>query len=217
MLSRIDAVRPSVVLLAVFLWAGYGVSVQGQNRVGRPGLSDPSQANPLLQLQQGVLESILEGGFIALEGAVDPSEYMVGPGDQFNISVGGFIALNQIVPISASGALILPEVGEVAAAGRTLEDVQRDARAALRRHYQHVPVEVSLMRPRLFYVHISGAPWWATATMSCSSGSRGRDHWPSARVIPAPRPSGCRRRSRAGITCSCGPTRPTPSSRTASR
>ena len=94
---------------------------------------------------------------LALEGALDPSEYIVGPGDQFALSIGGVAAVQQVVPITADGSLVLPEVGIVPAAGRTLEEVQRDAVQALRKAYRNVAVDVALVQLRRFYVHISGA------------------------------------------------------------
>ena len=131
--------------------------VQAQNRVGRPGLLDPTQANPLLQLQRRAMEASLQSGLLALEGAVDPAEYVLGPGDLFNIDIGGLVPISQATPVSVSGNLVLPEAGIIPAAGRTLEAVQQEAVAALRQRYRNVPVDVSLVQPRMFYVHISGA------------------------------------------------------------
>lgn len=143
--------------LVVIMLLGWSIPGQAQNRVGRPGLMDPSQANPLLQLQQSVLEASFEPGLVALEGAIDPEEYIVGPGDQFSVSAGGALAMQQVVPISTDGNLTLPEVGSILAAGRTLADVQAEAQKALQSRFQNVPVQINLVQPRLFYVHILGA------------------------------------------------------------
>ncbi len=153
------ACASGLALAALLLWtslAGGGL-VQAQNRVGRPGLLDPTSANPLLQLQQRALEASLQNGLLALEGAVDPAEYVLGPGDLFNIDIGGLVPMNQASPVSVSGNLVLPEAGIIRAAGRTLEAVQREAVAALQKRFQNVPVDISLVQPRMFYVHISGA------------------------------------------------------------
>ena len=150
----------SCLTLAVLLaWTALdsGALVQAQNRVGRPGLLDPTQANPLLQLQRRAMEASLQNGLLALEGAVDPAEYILGPGDLFSVDIGGLVPVNQAVPVSVSGNLVLPEAGIIAAAGRTLEAVRQEAVAALQQRYQNVPVDVSLVQPRMFYVHISGA------------------------------------------------------------
>ena len=146
-------------LVGLFLWTSLGGSafVQAQNRVGRPGLLDPMRANPLLQLQQRAMDASFQSGLVALEGAVDPSEYVVGPGDQFSITIGGIAPISQMTSISIDGNLALPDAGAISAAGRHLDVVRREALAALRQRYRNVPLEVSLMQPRLFYVHISGA------------------------------------------------------------
>ncbi len=146
-------------LVGLFLWTSLGGStfVQAQNRVGRPGLLDPARSNPLLQLQQRAMDASFQSGLVALEGAVDPSEYIVGPGDQFSITIGGIAPISQMISISIDGNLALPDAGAISAAGRHLDVVRREALAALQRSYRNVPLEVSLMQPRLFYVHISGA------------------------------------------------------------
>ncbi len=144
-------------LVGLFLWTSLGAFVQAQNRVGRPGLLDPMRANPLLQLQQRAMDASFQSGLVALEGAVDPSEYIVGPGDQFSITIGGIAPISQMISISIDGNLALPDAGAISAAGRHLDVVRREALAALQRSYRNVPLEVSLMQPRLFYVHISGA------------------------------------------------------------
>ena len=96
-------------------------------------------------------------GYVALEGALDPNEYILGPGDLFAISVGGIVQANVTIPVSSSGVLTLPEAPQIQAAGRTLADVEREAVEALEARYANIPVSLILVQPRLFYVHISGA------------------------------------------------------------
>jgi protein involved in polysaccharide export with SLBB domain len=146
--SLLLAVLGSLVLLT---------TGQAQNRVGIPSLGDPGQANPILQMQKKSAEALLGSGVVALEGALDADAYTVGPGDQFSVSVGGTIGLAQRVPVSADGELVLPEAGLIDAAGHSLADVQQRATKALKEQYRNVPVEVSLVQPRMFYVHVAGA------------------------------------------------------------
>jgi protein involved in polysaccharide export with SLBB domain len=113
--------------------------------------------SPLLLLQRSAMEASMEGTAIALEGALDAREYIVGPGDRFSVSAGGLYALSQVVPVSADGRLALPESGSVEAAGRSLAEVRDQALAALRQRYRNVPLDVSLVQPRMFYVHLAGA------------------------------------------------------------
>ncbi len=155
LLRKIGVARLAAVLLVAFVWSGGEAPLRAQNRMGGR-LLDPTRANPIQQWQQRAAESELLG-LIALEGALDPAAYVVGPGDVFSVSTGGMNPVLVAVPVSADGNLVLPEAGGIPAAGRTLEVVQREAIDALRDRYQNVQVEVSLTLPRQFYVHITGA------------------------------------------------------------
>ena len=93
----------------------------------------------------------------ALEGPLDADTYILGPGDVLNIAVGGLAPLRQSVPVSATGLLTLPEADAIDAGGRSLASVQAEAVAALQEIYLHVPVSVSLVQTRKFYVHVAGA------------------------------------------------------------
>ncbi|MEX0821205.1 MAG: polysaccharide biosynthesis/export family protein, partial [Rhodothermales bacterium] len=94
---------------------------------------------------------------ITMEGAVDAEEYIVGPGDRFDVSVGGPQPIITMISVSADGHLMLPEAGAVDVAGRLLGEARDRARTALQREFENVRVEVTLSQPRQFYVHISGA------------------------------------------------------------
>ena len=148
-----------LALAGLLLWTALagGARVQAQDQIARPSLVDAAQANPLLQLQQRALEASLQSGLLALEGAVDPTVYVVGPGDQFSIAIGGLLPIREITPVSADGDLVLPEAGSIPAAGRTLDEVQREALAALKVRFAKVTLEVNLVQPRQFYIHLSGA------------------------------------------------------------
>ncbi|MEL7361887.1 MAG: polysaccharide biosynthesis/export family protein [Bacteroidota bacterium] len=94
---------------------------------------------------------------VALEGAVDPDAYIVGPGDVFTVTAGGGIPIVQSATVSADGLLVFPDLGAFEVEGATLASVQDDVQAALRRAYRNVPTNVALSRPRQFFVHVSGA------------------------------------------------------------
>ena len=121
------------------------------------GLLDNPTDTPTIQLQQQFLQSAMDPEITALEGPLDAEEYVLGPGDLFTVSVGGLAPIRETVYVSASGNLALPEAGVVPAAGRTLASVEQEALDALEQRYRNVPVSLSLVRTRTFYVHISGA------------------------------------------------------------
>ncbi len=97
------------------------------------------------------------GGIIPLEGTVDAAQYIVGPGDLFEISVGGPQPLMAPTAVSADGYLILPEAGAVQVGGHSLHEARSRAKAALQESFRNVRVEIALAQPRQFYVHVSGA------------------------------------------------------------
>lgn len=97
-----------------------------------------------------------QSGILALEGAVDPNEYLVGPGDVFNIMIGSVIPTELAITVSVSGALSLPEVGLLQASGRSLAEVEREAVALLESRFSNAPVSISLVQARSFYVHVTG-------------------------------------------------------------
>ncbi|CAN5612226.1 hypothetical protein BH23BAC4_BH23BAC4_02900 [soil metagenome] len=94
---------------------------------------------------------------LTMEGPVDESAYLVGPGDVFSFIVGGRPPIDQQAAVTADGMLILAEVGSFAVSGRSLADVKSEIRIAMRRRYAHVATDVALAQPRQFYVHVSGA------------------------------------------------------------
>lgn len=98
---------------------------------------------------------------VVLGGPVDPSEYIVGPGDVFTIAIGGGSVSSPPrqteTTVTAEGLLVVPEAGTFEAAGRTLAAVTAEARTALRRQYRNVPTDVALAVPRRFAVYVSGA------------------------------------------------------------
>ena len=147
-LVRLTGVR--CLALILLLAAAFPLHAQQS-----PGVEE--RPTPYSLMQRQAEEARLAQGLTALEGAVDPEEYVVGPGDQFLVSIGGAVPIKTEALVSADGSIALPDVGTVEAAGRTLEEVQSAAVRRLKEKYAHVPVSVSLVGLRHFYVHIAGA------------------------------------------------------------
>ena len=110
----------------------------------------------ILQRQLSTASSFT-GSSAPLEGPVDPDAYFVGPGDGFDLSIGGMIPLSRRITVSAGGTLVVPDVGSFNVAERTLRSVRNEVRSALRRHFRNVNTDIVLAEPRQFYVHVSGA------------------------------------------------------------
>ncbi len=112
-------------------------------------------ANPLEQLRERLGRSATEAP-LALEGALDPKAYPVGPGDVFLLSIGGGTPMQIPTSVLADGRLLLPDGQAVSVAGLSLSEAYQALTQALQRSYAHVPVEVALAQTRQFYVHLTG-------------------------------------------------------------
>jgi len=109
------------------------------------------------QIQGSIMTQIAQSGMLALEGAIDPDEYFVGPGDIFTLMIGGVTPVEIPITVSVSGSLILPEAGSVHASGRSLSEVVAEATQMMQTRYSNAPVSLSLVQARSFYVHVTGS------------------------------------------------------------
>ncbi|MCY4232521.1 MAG: SLBB domain-containing protein [Bacteroidetes bacterium] len=142
-------------LVLVFVFLGTPTISSGQpiTRSSLSAVPDDTQS----QLRDVMISQIAQSGILALEGSINPAEYIIGPGDLFSLMIGGVVPAEIPITISVSGLLILPEIGAIKAGGRTLADVQLEASKLLELRYANTPVSLSLIRARSFYVHVTGS------------------------------------------------------------
>lgn len=112
--------------------------------------------DPQKEIQRAMVERIGQTGLLALEGPVDANEYIIGPGDVFNVVIGGIPPIEFPLTVSISGVLSLPEVGPLQTSGRSLAEVEREAIERLESRFSNAPVSISLTQARSFYVHVTG-------------------------------------------------------------
>jgi polysaccharide biosynthesis/export protein len=116
----------------------------------------------------GTIAFALLSGVLQAVPAV-ASDYLLSPGDQLELGVLGVFSEPQKAEVGVDGMVSFPLVGEVKAAGRTLQDVRADVRDILtrqpfRRHgsdlavstYSIAPNEVSLQISEYRPVYVSG-------------------------------------------------------------
>ena len=89
-------------------------------------------------------------------GAVEPSSYVLGPGDMLMLEIWG--AVDKFVPleIDPEGRVFLPGVGPVFVSGVTLATARRQLLAEVDRRYRGVKADLRLTRTRRFKVYITG-------------------------------------------------------------
>jgi len=94
---------------------------------------------------------------VALETAVDPDEYVIGPGDEILVGLWG--GVNQLLPVAVTpeGTVLIPSVGEAKVGGLTLTDAKKEVRAAITKRYPTIEASVTLTKIREVKVKVSGA------------------------------------------------------------
>jgi polysaccharide export outer membrane protein len=100
--------------------------------------------------------SVARGIPYAQAGPVDPREYVVGPGDGFQLSLLGPVSRELELTVGPEGSLFLPGIGAVDVAGRTLADARVAIERALSGEFRGVKVLVRLSRIRRMLVTLAG-------------------------------------------------------------
>ncbi len=85
-----------------------------------------------------------------------PAAYRLGPGDVLEVSVWGFPDLTRTVAVRPDGRVSLPLVGEVAAAGRTAEELQRELTRRFALYVRNPQVAVIVREFRKVRVSVLG-------------------------------------------------------------
>ena len=92
----------------------------------------------------------------ALEQAIDPEEYIVGPGDVFSFNIWGALEMQLPLMVSPEGKLLVPSVGEIEVDGKTLHEVQNIVYSKAIPVYENSDVSLTLDALRFFRVHVIG-------------------------------------------------------------
>lgn len=90
-----------------------------------------------------------------------PVNYILGPGDELQVSVYGVQEFNASIPVSVEGKIAIQYVGQISVAGMSIEAATQKIKAAIARVYSTVPsgqsqVSVSLSRIRTITITIVG-------------------------------------------------------------
>jgi protein involved in polysaccharide export with SLBB domain len=116
------------------------------------GVADTAMEKILAQRQT------IRAGFDpqALEGPVDPSTYVLGPGDGVYLNVYAAHSLDQDLIVSPEGRLLIPKLGHVSVTGLTVNDAQDRVNKMLARDYRNPNASLSLRKLRGVKVNILG-------------------------------------------------------------
>jgi protein involved in polysaccharide export with SLBB domain len=154
--------RAVTLLLAMMLIAGPEARSQSRSLMELYGSGDDASTfgvenQKADQARKQAEQRYASALYAPLEGAVDRESYIVGPNDQFTVSIGGLEPIVSVVLVSADGGMVIPGVGRIEAGGRSLAEVQSSVNELLGSSFKNVQIDVALSRPREFWVHVTGA------------------------------------------------------------
>ena len=84
------------------------------------------------------------------------ANYVIGPGDELLVRVWGQVNLNLDLTVDRSGAVFLPQVGNVSIAGLAFSQVQTFLRSQFERAYRNFDLSVSMGQLRSIQVFVVG-------------------------------------------------------------
>lgn len=90
------------------------------------------------------------------ETSVDPDEYMVGPGENFFISISGIEETNLNAVLNHENFLFIPKVGSINLKGLTLNQAREKIKLTLEKYYKKVDIFVTLGGLRKIKVYLVG-------------------------------------------------------------
>lgn len=100
--------------------------------------------------------STLESIPVAMDGPVLPDEYFVGPGDGVSLNIWSSVPMEHDLTVTPEGYLLIPAVGAVPVAGKTLTMVRDTVYPLVKRKYPSSKVSLTLVTPRRVSVRIEG-------------------------------------------------------------
>jgi len=94
---------------------------------------------------------------IKVDKPINPENYLVGPGDQFNVNIiSSEKVANYILTISPSGDILIPSVGIVQVSGETLSNTIKKMRIAIQALNRNAKIFIILSDVREFKVKVIG-------------------------------------------------------------
>jgi polysaccharide biosynthesis/export protein len=126
--------------------------------LGTAGLSfaqtpNPTGANPGIPVPSSPVVAVSNGPFMA-QGY---SDYVLGPGDQISLEIVGYPEFTSSYVVLPDGNIVLPLVGSMPTAGKTLAQTSQDLTARLSYYLVEPSVSVRLAIMRPVIVNMAGS------------------------------------------------------------
>lgn len=94
---------------------------------------------------------------IPLEEAIDPEEYILGPGDVLSIDLWGLAPVSFTPQITPEATVLIPTVGVVDIKNLTLAQAKKVIQEKIKSKYTEGDISITLLSPRQFRVTVVGA------------------------------------------------------------
>ncbi|MDI6809234.1 MAG: SLBB domain-containing protein [Candidatus Eisenbacteria bacterium] len=138
---------------------GQAGSGQEEGKIGRTGGLESIRLQTSLQASEKTIsiparEAAEEK--VLLEGVIGPGAYVLGPGDALLLTAWGKTNFTFTLEIDPEGKAVVPNVGEMVLAGKSLHDAKKEIIKAVSRYLKDVSLSVSLARLRVFKVYLLG-------------------------------------------------------------
>lgn len=92
----------------------------------------------------------------SFEGAISPENYVLGPGDVLVYALWGEKSVSFTLPVTPQGKLILPNIGDFEAGGKTLSEVKAILDKRIQEVFTPRSTSLTLKSVRTFRVHVVG-------------------------------------------------------------
>jgi protein involved in polysaccharide export with SLBB domain len=102
------------------------------------------------------LTQLLTSEQVPTDDVVDPTVYVVGPGDVISLQTTGVDFTEKLAMVTPENTLLLERFGLINVANMTLQELRDSLQQGMRRRAKDIDVFVSLRRPRLVYVSLKG-------------------------------------------------------------
>ncbi|RMF66402.1 MAG: hypothetical protein D6743_06450 [Calditrichaeota bacterium] len=152
----------SLFLLFV-LWGNTLVLAQNKDKrtekAERPDFTQPLRSRFDLEEKEQELRPVLPQQPLstqALEVAVDPETYVVGPGDVFQVSIWSGLESTFTLAVNPEGKLVIPTVGVIDVDEKPLAEVEQMVKEAAAQKYLNTQITATLVTLRTFRVHVTG-------------------------------------------------------------
>ncbi|MDP4220689.1 MAG: SLBB domain-containing protein [Bacteroidota bacterium] len=147
----------SIALLSILFAANLlpiGIRAQTGDRqiLNRTAVADTAVERLLAQRQ--AIRAGTDGQ--ALESAIDPKTYILGPGDGVYLDVYSAHFLDQDLTVTPEGRIIVPRTGQIDVAGLTVPEAEKKINVLLARDYKNPQAYLSLRRLRTMKVSVLG-------------------------------------------------------------